>query len=74
MQYRGVNYTIIQGNRPDVWKWRLMIGQPEMLRMGEAATQTKAEIQVWKVIDRALEVQKSVQSPKQSDEPADSKR
>ena len=73
MQYRGVNYTITQ-TRPDVWKWRLMIGKPEMLRMGEAATQTKAEIQVWKVIDRALEIQKSVQSTERSDQSADTKR
>lgn len=60
MKYRGVEYTITQGTRPDVWKWRLMVGKPEMLRMGEAATQTRAEIQVWKVIDRAFELQKSL--------------
>ena len=73
MQYRGVKYTITQGNRPDVWKWRLMVGKPEMLRMGEAATQAKAEIQVWKVIDRALEVLKGAQAP-ETDKPADTER
>ena len=60
MKYRGVEYTISQGNQPDVWKWRVLVGKPEMLRMGEAATQMRAEIQVWRVIDRAFELQKSL--------------
>jgi hypothetical protein len=38
MEYRGVEYTITQGTQPDVWRWRVMVGKPEMLRMGEAAT------------------------------------
>ena len=46
MEYRGVKYTITQGSRPDVWKWRVMVGKPEMLRMGEATTQMHAELQV----------------------------
>lgn len=51
MKYRGVEYTIIQGTQPDVWKWRVMVGRPEMLRMGEATDQMHAELQVRHVID-----------------------
>ena len=74
MEYHGVKYTITQGRQPDVWRWRVMVGKPEMLRMGEATTQVKAEIEVWRVIDRALEVQKRMQSLERSDKPADTKR
>jgi hypothetical protein len=63
MQYRGVEYTITQGTQPDVWRWRVMVGKPEMLRMGEATTQMHAELQVRQVIDRALDLQKSLRSP-----------
>jgi hypothetical protein len=57
MKYRGVEYTIIQGTQPDVWKWRVMVGKPEMLRMGEAIDLTHAELQVRHIIDRSLKIQ-----------------
>jgi hypothetical protein len=48
-----------------------MVGQPEMLRMGEAATDHQAEKRVHLVIDRALDVQEAVRflNPRQSVEP-----
>ena len=57
MKYRGVEYTMTQGSQPNVWKWRVMVGKPEMLRMGEATDQMHAELQVRHVIDRARKVQ-----------------
>ena len=60
MQYRGVEYTITQGTQSDVWRWRAVVGKPEMLRMGEATTQMHAELQIRQVIDRALDLQKSL--------------
>jgi len=57
MKYRGVEYTIIQGTQPDVWKWRVMVGKPEMLRMGEATDLLHAELQVRHIIDRSLKIQ-----------------
>ena len=60
MKYRGVEYTITQGTQPNVWKWRVMVGKPEMLRMGEATDQMNAELQVRHVIDRALKVQEGL--------------
>lgn len=40
-----------------------MVGKPEMLRMGEGDTQMRAELEVRQVIDRALDLQKSLRSP-----------
>ena len=62
MQYRGVEYTITQRTQPDVWRWRVLVGTPPLLRMGEADSQMHAEVQVRHVIDRSLKVQKSLQS------------
>lgn len=33
-----------------------MVGQPAMLRLGEATTEQQAEMEVWRVIDRSLDV------------------
>lgn len=57
MKYRGVEYTITQGTQPNVWRWRVMVGKPEMLRMGEATDLIHAELQVRHIIDRSLKVQ-----------------
>lgn len=57
MKYRGVEYTITQGIQPNVWRWRVMVGKPEMLRMGEATDLIHAELQVRHVIDRSLKFQ-----------------
>jgi hypothetical protein len=54
MEHRGVKYSIIQGTQSGVWKWSVLVGDPEMLRMGEAETEYQAEVQVRLVIDRAL--------------------
>lgn len=69
MQYRGVEFTITQGTQPDVWRWRAMVGKPEMLRMGEATTQMHAELQIRQVIDRALDLQKSLPPQGKAGEP-----
>jgi hypothetical protein len=54
MEYRGVKYAVVQGALPGVWKWSVLVGRPEMLRMGEAETEYQADLQVRAVIDRAL--------------------
>jgi hypothetical protein len=53
MEHRGVNYSLVEGP-PGVWRWRVLIGHPEILRTGEAASHHQAEMQVRSVIDRAL--------------------
>lgn len=40
----------------------MLVGRPELLRMGEAETQVAAEKHVHAVIDRAIELEKSLQS------------
>jgi hypothetical protein len=40
-----------------------MVGRPEMLRIGEAATEHQANLQVRDVIDRALAFQEKLGSP-----------
>lgn len=52
--------TITQGTLPNMWKWRVMVGKPEMLRMGEANDQMRAELQVHHVIDRSLKLQEQL--------------
>lgn len=37
-----------------------MVGQPEMLRLGEATTESQAAMHVHAVIDRALDVQEAL--------------
>ncbi len=31
MEYRGVKFEVLQGSLPDVWKWSVVIGDPQML-------------------------------------------
>jgi hypothetical protein len=70
MKYRGVAYSVVQGLSPDVWRWSLVVGQPEMLGLGEAETEDQAEARVREVIDRALDVQEALRflNPQQGDE------
>jgi hypothetical protein len=70
MKHRGVSYSIVRGNTPDVWRWSVMVGRPEMLRIGEAATEHQAQAEVHEVIDRALKVQKTLRflKPKQKND------
>jgi hypothetical protein len=51
-----------------VWRWSVMVGRPEMLRIGEADTEQQAEAKVHEVIDRALKVEETLRfqvGPKQ---------
>ena len=65
MEYRGVKYSVVQGALPNVWKWRVLVGRPEMLRMGEAETQVMAEKHVQAVIDRAIGLEETIQRPRE---------
>jgi hypothetical protein len=69
MKYRDIDYSVAQGSTPDVWRWSVLVGQPEMLRLGDAATEQQADMQVRKVIDRALDVVEALRflDPKQND-------
>ena len=60
MKYRGVAYSVVRGGSPGVWRWSVMVGKPEMLRMGDEETEHRAEMRVHMVIDRALDVQEAL--------------
>jgi hypothetical protein len=60
MKYRGVAYSVVRGGPPNVWRWSVLVGQPEMLRMGDEETEHHAEMRVHVVIDRALDVREAL--------------
>jgi hypothetical protein len=62
MEYRGISYSAVQGSQPNVWRCSVLVGQPEMLRLGEATTEHQADMQVRQVIDRALDLQETLRS------------
>jgi hypothetical protein len=63
MRYRGIEYSVVQGSgMPEVWRWKVLVGKPEMLRIGEAPTERQAEVRVQAIIDRAIEIQEGFRS------------
>ena len=55
MEYRGVKYTITRGTQqPDAWRWRTVVGDPAVLRMGEESSQLRSELMVRRLIDWSL--------------------
>jgi hypothetical protein len=56
LRYRGIAYTIKQGTTPDVWRWQVLVGNPAMLRIGEATTEMQAETNVKSIIDRSIKL------------------
>ena len=60
MKYRGVAYSVVRGGPPNVWRWSVMVGKPEMLRMGDEETECEADRRVREVIDRSLDVREAL--------------
>jgi hypothetical protein len=52
MEYRGKNYTIVQGVEADTWKWAVQLDE-KTVKSGEAKTRAAATNAVW-AIDKAL--------------------
>lgn len=61
MEYRGIEYTVVQGSSPNVWRWRVRVGKPEMLRLGDAATEEEAKAKAHALIDRAFALEQALQ-------------
>ena len=53
MEYRGKHYTIVQGIKPDLWKWKVHLDE-KTVRSGEAATREAAKTSVIWAVDKAL--------------------
>jgi hypothetical protein len=54
MEYRGVQYTVVQGIERGVWKWSVSLGEPKIIKVGQAKTKQDAVAAVEHAIDRAL--------------------
>jgi hypothetical protein len=54
MDYRGKRYNIVEGIRPDSWKWTVQL-HDKSVKSGEAATYEAARVRVMWTIDRARE-------------------
>jgi hypothetical protein len=59
-------YSVVQGSTPNVWRWLVVVGKTEMLRIGDAKSEHQAKAQVHEVIDRALTLQEALRSPGKS--------
>ena len=52
MEYRGVEYSVVQGVERGVWKWSASVA--DMLIVGREPTKSAAVVAAEKAIDRAL--------------------
>ena len=57
MEYRGVEYALIQGLGRQVWKWSVSL-DADRSATGQAATKAEAASQAERAIDRALALKK----------------
>jgi hypothetical protein len=62
MEYRGKNYTVIQGVGPDCWKWTVQLDE-RTVKSGEASTRASAITSAVWVIDKALAPKKPKLKP-----------
>jgi hypothetical protein len=58
MEYRGKHYTIIQGTRPDSWKWAVHLDE-KTVKSGTARTRESAVTTAVWTIDKALATKKA---------------
>jgi len=56
MKYRDIEYTVIQGIKPGLWKWSASVAG--VVIMGQAAVKSEAVAAAEKAIDRALALKK----------------
>jgi hypothetical protein len=54
MEYRGIEYKIIQGIERSIWKWSLSLGEPKIIKVGQAKTKQDAVAEVERAIDKVL--------------------
>jgi hypothetical protein len=62
MEHRGVQYAVVHDARLGLWRWSVMVGRPEMLRMGDAESEHQADVHVRAVIDRAFALEEKFRS------------
>jgi hypothetical protein len=52
MEYRDIEYTVVQGVGRHLWKWSASVA--DVVIMGQSATKSEAVAEAEKAIDRAL--------------------
>jgi hypothetical protein len=57
MEYRGKQYTIVQGVGPDSWRWTVHLDE-KTIKSGQATSRSAAMTSVVWLIDKALEPRK----------------
>jgi hypothetical protein len=66
MEYRGIEYTIVEGTGGHMWRWSSFVGGAVMT--GQAHSKQAAMVSAEKAIDRALAIKKvRLVSPESSD-------
>jgi hypothetical protein len=56
MEYRGIEYTIVEGTGGHMWRWSSFVGGAVMT--GQAHSKQAAMVSAKKAIDRALAIKK----------------
>jgi hypothetical protein len=52
MIYKNIEFSVVQGIEPGVWKWSVSISESEV-KIGQAKTKSDAVIAAWRAIDKA---------------------
>ncbi len=56
MEYRNIEYTVVQGIERQVWKWSASVA--DVVITGQAHSKSAAVVEAQKAIDRALALKK----------------
>ena len=62
MEYRGIQYTVVQGIGPDSWRWTVRLDEKTM-KSGQATSRAAAMNSVVWLIDKALKPTKVTPDP-----------
>ena len=65
MEYRGVEYRVVQGIERGVWKCSASLGEPKMIKLGQGDSKSAAVAAVERGIDKALVPKKQRLMPPQ---------
>jgi hypothetical protein len=52
MIYKGIEFSVVQGIEPQIWKWSVSIGNNA--KIGQAKSKPDAVIAAWRTIDKTL--------------------
>ncbi len=62
MEYRGIQYTVVQGIGRDSWRWTVYLGE-KTVKSGQATSRAAAMTSVVWLIDKTLKPKKVTLEP-----------